>query len=31
MDAIYVVDGNCVTVLRVLYSSSDIIARLRKE
>ena len=29
--AIYVVDGNCVTVLRVLYSSSDIIARLRKE
>jgi addiction module RelE/StbE family toxin len=27
--AIYVVDGDCVTVLRVLYSSSDIIARLR--
>ncbi len=29
--AVYVEDDNCVTVLRVLYSSSDIIARLRKE
>lgn len=27
--AIYAVEGDCVTVLRVLYSSSDIITRLR--
>ena len=27
--AIYVVEGECVTVLRILYSASDIIARLR--
>jgi len=27
--AIYVAEGDCVTVLRVLYSSSDIITRLR--
>ena len=27
--AIYVVEGDCGTVLRVLYSSSDIITRLR--
>lgn len=28
---IYVVDEEAVTVLRVLYSSSDIIARLKKQ
>ena len=28
---VYVVEEECVTVLRVLYSSSDIIARLRDE
>ena len=28
---IYVVEDDCVTVLRVLYSSSDIIARLQNE
>lgn len=29
--AIYVLERDCVTVLRVLYSSSDIITRLRNE
>ena len=28
---IYVVEDDCVTVLRVLYSSSDIIARMQNE